>query len=122
MILNFDKLFAKIKLGSKSDIAWTKLQMGGDDEDCEEFKLTYHHPVPGVTVLREQFYIDTSVPAQVLFPRPEWLCLPAYKQCQEFFEMELDQMIGPGDAMVSMTKARPADKKTVSIWHRSEHS
>jgi len=110
MILNFDKLFAKIKLGSKSDIGWTKLEMGEDAKDCEEFKLTYHHPVPGVTVLRGQYYIDTSVPAQVLFPRPEWLCLPSYKHCQEFFEMELDQLIGPGDAMVSMTKARPAEK------------
>ncbi|CAE8609948.1 unnamed protein product [Polarella glacialis] len=84
--------------------------MGGDDKDCK-FKFTYHHPVPGVTVLRGQFYIDTSVPAQVLFPRPEWLCLPSYKQCQEFFEMELEQMIGPGGAMVSITKARPSDKK-----------
>ncbi|CAE8586134.1 unnamed protein product [Polarella glacialis] len=111
MILNFDKLFAKIKLGSESDIAWTKLEMGEDYEDCEEFKLTYHHPVPGVTVLRGQFYINTSVPAQVLFPRPEWLCLPSYKQCQEFFEMELDQIIGPGDATVSMTKARPVENK-----------
>ncbi|CAE8628986.1 unnamed protein product [Polarella glacialis] len=112
MILDFDKLFARIKLGSKSDIGWTKLELSqGDDHGCEDFKMTYHHPFPGVTVLRGQFMLETSVPAQVLFPRPEWLCLPSYKQCQEFFEMELDHMVAPGDAIVSVTRADPADHK-----------
>jgi len=117
MILDFDKLFVRIKVGAKSDLGWTELECGfGDDPACADFKLSYRHPIPGVTVLRGQFTLETSVPAQALFPRPEWLCLPSYKHCQEFFEMELDHMLAPGDAIVSMTRAsRDANKDNQTL-------